>query len=30
MVKRLKKNTNFIKVSSEKIFKDLDYKKDFS
>ena len=30
MVKRLKKNTNFIKVSSEKIFKDFDYKKDFS
>ena len=30
MVKRLKKNTNFIKVSSNKIFKDFDYKKDFS
>jgi molybdenum cofactor cytidylyltransferase len=30
MVKRLKKNTNFIKVSSDKIFKDFDYKKDFS
>ena len=30
MVKRLNNNTNFIKVSSEKIFKDLDYKKDFS
>ena len=29
IVKRLKKNTNFIKVSSEKIFKDFDYKKDF-
>ena len=30
MVKKLKKNTNFIKVSSNKIFKDFDYKKDFS
>ena len=30
MVKRLKKNTNFIKVSSEKIFMDFDYKKDFN
>ena len=30
MVKRLKKNTNFIKVSSKKIFKDFDYKKDFN
>jgi len=30
MVKRLKKNTNFIKVSSEKIFRDFDYKKDFN
>ena len=30
MVKRLKKNTNFIKVSSERIFKDFDYKKDFN
>ena len=30
MVKRLKKNTNFIKVSSNKIFKDFDYKKDFN
>ena len=30
MVKRLKKNTNFIKVSSNKIFRDFDYKKDFS
>jgi len=30
MVKRLKKNTNFIKTSSNKIFKDIDYKKDFS
>ena len=29
LVKRLNKNTNFIKVSSKKIFKDLDYKKDF-
>ena len=30
MVKKLKKNSNFIKVSSNKIFKDFDYKKDFS
>ena len=30
MVKRLKKRTNFIKVSSGKIFKDFDLKKDFS
>ena len=30
MVKKLKKNTSFIKVSSNKIFKDFDYKKDFS
>ena len=30
MVKKLKKNTNFIKVSSNKIFKDFDYKKDFN
>jgi len=30
MVKRLKKNTNFIKVSSNKIFKDFDLKKDFN
>ena len=30
MVKRLKKNTNFINVSSEKIFRDFDYKKDFN
>ena len=30
MVKRLKKQTNFIKVTSGKIFKDLDVKKDFS
>ena len=30
LVKRLNKNTNFIKVSSKKIFKDFDYKKDFS
>ena len=30
MVKRLKKNTNFLKVSSSKIFKDFDLKKDFN
>jgi len=30
MIKRLKKNTNFIKVSTKKVFKDLDLKKDFS
>ena len=30
MVKRLKNNTNFIRVLSDKIFKDFDYKKDFS
>ena len=30
MVKRLKKNTNFIKVSSNRIFKDFDYKRDFN
>tara|TARA_Y100000022_G_scaffold188247_1_gene186398 strand:- start:718 stop:1290 length:573 start_codon:yes stop_codon:yes gene_type:complete len=30
MVKRLKKKTNFIKIKSEKVFKDLDLKKDFS
>tara|TARA_Y100000590_G_scaffold459301_1_gene615989 strand:- start:583 stop:1155 length:573 start_codon:yes stop_codon:yes gene_type:complete len=30
MVKRLKKRTNFIKVSSDKIFKDFDLKKDFN
>ena len=30
MVKRLKKNTNFIKVKSNKIFKDFDLKKDFN
>ena len=30
MVKRLKKNTNFIKVLSKKVFKDLDIKKDFN
>ena len=30
MVKKLKKNTNFIKVSSNKIFKDFDYKTDFN
>ena len=30
MVKRLKKNTNFIKVRSNKIFKDFDLKKDFN
>ena len=29
MVKRLKKQTNFIKVNSSKIFKDFDLKKDF-
>ena len=30
MVKKLKKTTNFIKVSSNKIFKDFDYKRDFN
>ena len=30
MVKRLKKNTNFIKVLSKKVFKDLDLRKDFN
>ena len=30
MVKRLKNNTNFIKVLSKKVFKDLDLKKDFN
>ena len=30
MVKRLKKNTNFIKVLSKKFFKDLDLRKDFN
>ena len=30
MVKRLKKNTNFIKVTSSKAFKDFDLKKDFN
>ena len=30
MVKRLKKNTNFINVASNKIFKDFDLKKDFN
>jgi|TARA_B100001540_G_scaffold1305_1_gene1160 molybdenum cofactor cytidylyltransferase len=30
MVKKLKKKTNFIKVSSDKIFKDFDLKKDFN
>tara|TARA_Y100000590_G_scaffold64157_1_gene68942 strand:+ start:167 stop:778 length:612 start_codon:yes stop_codon:yes gene_type:complete len=30
MVKRLKKQTNFIKVTSGKIFKDCDLKKDFN
>tara|TARA_B100002052_G_scaffold330_1_gene340 strand:+ start:263 stop:835 length:573 start_codon:yes stop_codon:yes gene_type:complete len=30
MVKRLKNNTNFIKVSSAKVFKDFDLKKDFN
>ena len=30
MVKRLKKQTNFIRVTSSKVFKDFDFKKDFS
>jgi molybdenum cofactor cytidylyltransferase len=30
MVKRLKKKTNFIKVLSKKVFKDLDLRKDFN
>ena len=30
MVKRLRNNTNFIKVSSAKVFKDFDLKKDFN
>ena len=30
MVKRLKKNTNFIKVFSKRVFKDLDLRKDFN
>ena len=30
MVKRLSKNTNFIKISTNKIFKDFDLKKDFN
>ena len=30
MVKRLKNNTNFIKVLSKKVFKDLDLTKDFN
>ena len=30
MVKRLKKRTNFIKVTSSKVFKDFDLKKDFN
>ena len=30
MVKRLKKSTNFIKVLSKRVFKDLDLKKDFN
>jgi len=30
MIKRLKKQTNFIKVTSGKIFKDFDLKKDFN
>ena len=30
MVKRLKKRTNFIKVLSKKVFKDLDLRKDFN
>ena len=29
LVKRLKKNTNFIKISSVKTFKDFDKEKDF-
>ena len=29
-VKKVKKNTSFIKVSSNKIFKDFDYKRDFN
>ena len=30
MVKKLKKDTYFIRISSNKIFKDLDFKKDFN
>ena len=30
MVRRLRKKTNFIKVTSSKIFKDFDLKKDFN
>jgi len=30
MVKRLKKNTNFMKVNSIRAFKDFDLKKDFN
>ena len=30
MVKRLKNQSNFIKVTSGKIFKDFDLKKDFN
>ena len=30
MVKRLKNNTNFIKVISKRVFKDLDLRKDFN
>ena len=30
MVKRLNKQTNFIKITSSKVFKDFDSKKDFS
>jgi molybdenum cofactor cytidylyltransferase len=30
MVKRLNKQTNFIKVTSSKVFKDFDFKKNFS
>jgi molybdenum cofactor cytidylyltransferase len=30
MVKRLKNNTNFIKVLSKKVFKDFDLIKDFN
>ncbi len=30
MVKRLKNNTNFIKVLNKRVFKDLDLKKDFN
>tara|TARA_Y100001935_G_scaffold110246_1_gene91496 strand:- start:1969 stop:2232 length:264 start_codon:yes stop_codon:yes gene_type:complete len=30
MVKRLKRNTNFIKVLNKRVFKDLDLRKDFN